>query len=347
MQANGKKPEDRDRLRNEALELLARARETSQNRPQIPLLMAAIYDDQGKLDLALKHYQEAIEMGGHDPLAVRRTLQLLFQKQRYGDVDRLLGQLDQQQVPFSPDMNRASAEVALRQGDLDRAMEAAQKSADADSKRYQEHVWLGQMLSMIARRAKAEGQTEKARELLTEAEKALRRAVELEPKLPETWVALIRFLSSCGKEDQAETLIDAASKSIPAKEAPLAIAQCYELIGKMEAAEEKYEAALTASPQDVLALRSMADFYCRAGKTVPAEALLRRIVDGKVKAGDADMIWARRQLALILAAQGGYGNLQKARELDQAELGGRGTVGSGSPCDGHFGCRRPRSRAPR
>ena len=320
LQAKGKKGADHDRLLDEALELLARARESRQNWSRIPLLMAGIYDEQGKPDLALKNYQEAIEMGEHDPAAVQRTIQLLFQKQQYGEADRLLRQLDQQQVPFSPDMNRASAEAALHQGDFDRALETARKSAAADSKRYQEQMWLGQMLSVIGRRAKAEGQTKKAEELLAEAEKALRRAVELEPKLPATWVALIQFLSSCDKEDQAEKLIDEASKSIPAKQAPLAIAQCYEVMGKAEAAEGKYEAALAASPQDILVLRAVADFYCRVGKAVPAEALLRRIVDGKVKAGDADMIWARRQLALIFSARGGYRNMQKARELIEQNL---------------------------
>ena len=320
LQAKGKKGAEHDQLLNEALDLLARAREARQNWSRIPLLMAGIYDEQGKLDLALKNYQEAIEMGEHDPAAVQRTIQLLFQKQQYGEADRLLRQLDQQQVPFSPDMNRASAEAALRQGDFDRALETARKSAASDSKRYQEQMWLGQMLSVIGRRAKAEGQTKKAEELLTEAEKALRRAVEIEPKLPATWVALIQFLSSCDKEDQAEKLIDEASKSIPAKQAPLAIAQCYEVMGKTDAAEGKYEAALAASPQDVLVLRAVADFYCRVGKAVPAEALLRRIVDGKVQAGDADMIWARRQLALIFSARGGYRNMQKARDLIEQNL---------------------------
>ena len=108
VQAKGKKPADRDRLRNEALELLARAREAQQNWPPIPLLMAAIYDDQGKPDLALKNFREAIEIGGYDPAAVQRTIQLLFQKQRYDEADRLLRRLDQQQVPFSADMNRAT-----------------------------------------------------------------------------------------------------------------------------------------------------------------------------------------------------------------------------------------------
>ena len=162
MQAKGKKRADRDRLQNEALDLLARAREASQNWPQIPLLMAAIYDEQGKSDLALKNYQEAIDMGEHDPAAVQRTVQLLFQKQQFGEADRLLRQLDQQQVPFSPDMNRASAEAALRQGDFDRALEAARKAAASDSKRYQDQMWLGQMLSLIGRRAKTEGQGQKA-----------------------------------------------------------------------------------------------------------------------------------------------------------------------------------------
>ena len=296
------------------------ARDLRQSWSRVPLLMAGIYDQQGKIDLALKNYLEAIEMGERDPGAVRRTVQLLFQKQRYADADRLLRQLEKQQVPFSPEMNRASAEAALHQGEFDRALDMARKAAAAESKDYQEHIWLGQILGIIGRRAKAEGQVKKSEELLAEAEKALRHAVEMEPKIPATWVALIQFLSASDKEDQAEKLIDEAAKSIPAKQAPLAIAQCYEVMGKAEAAEGKYEAALAASPQDVLVLRSVADFYCRMGKAVPAEALLRRIVDGKVQAEDADMIWARRQLAMIFSSRGGYRNMQKARDLIEQNL---------------------------
>jgi len=303
-----------------ALKYLAQAREQRQSWSRIPLLMAGIYDQQGKTDSALKNYLEAIDMGERNPGAIRRTVQLLFQKQRYADADQLLRQLEKQQVPFSADMSRAGAEVALRQGEFERALDMARKAASSKSKNYQEQVWLGQVLSIIGRRAKAEGHAKEAEELFTDAEKALRRAVELEPKNPATWVALIQFLSATEAESKAEKAIQEAGKKLPPKTAPLAMAQCYEVMKKKEAAEEKYEAALAADPQDPFVVRSVADFYCRTGKPVPAEALLRRVIDGKIKASDADVVWARRQLALIFAARGGYQNIQKARDLIEENL---------------------------
>ena len=321
LQAKGKKGADHDRLLNEALELLARAREARQTWSRIPLLTAGIYDEQGKPDLALKNYQEAIEMGEHDPAAVQRTVQILFQKQRYGEADRLLRQLDQQQVPFSPDMNRASAEAALHQGDFDRALETARKVG---------RLRLETLPGADVVRADAVRDRPPGQDRRTNQE--VRGAVDGSREGPPPrrgngtqdpgnlgGVDPVSQLPRQGRPGR-EAASTKPAKSIPAKQAPLAIAQCYEVMGKAEAAEGKYEAALAASPQDVLVLRSVADFYCRVGKAVPAEALLRRIVDGKVQAGDADMIWARRQLALIFSARGGYRNMQKARDLIEQNL---------------------------
>ena len=319
----GMKAKDQDNaedLLNQALKYLGQARELRQSWSRIPLLMAGIYDQLGKTDSALKNYLEALDMGERNPGAVRRAVQLLFQKQRYADADQLLRQLEKQQMPFSADMSRAGAEVALRQGEFGRALDMARKAASSKSKNFQEHVWLGQVLSIIGRRAKAEGHAKESEELLGDAEKSLRRAVELEPKNPATWVALIQFLSASDAESKADQVIQDAGKKLPAKVAPLALAQCYEVMRKKEAAEEKYEAALAADPQDPFVVRSVADFYCRTGKPVPAEALLRRIIDGKIKASDADVVWARRQLALVFAARGGYQNIQKARDLIEENL---------------------------
>jgi cellulose synthase operon protein C len=319
-QAKQKKGAEQSQLLDRALDYLARAREVRPTWSRIPLMMAEICDLQGKVEPALKNYREAIEMGEYDPSAVQRAAQLLFQRQQYVEADRLLHRLDERKVPFSSDMNRVGAEAAEHLGEFNRALELARKSAPPESKRYQDHMWLGQMLTACAKRAEGEKQTQKAEKLWAEAEKALRRAVEVEPTIPATWVALIQLLRARDKEDQAEKLISQAGKSIPAKHAPLAIAQCYEVMGKSEAAEAKYEAALHAAPQDPLVLRTVADFYCRTSKTAPAENILRKFVEGSIQAQDADVMWARRQLALILSARGGYRNNQKARELIEKNL---------------------------
>ena len=109
-----------DQLLNQALRHLS---EAHQSRPSWPAPLASegrIYDYQGKTDWALKNYMDAVELGEHDPPIIRRALQLLFEKQRYTDANHLVRELEMQQLPFSPDMNRVGAELALQQGEFRR-----------------------------------------------------------------------------------------------------------------------------------------------------------------------------------------------------------------------------------
>ncbi len=135
---------------------------------------------------------------------------------------------------------------------------------------------------------------------------------------------MVEFLSSVDKASAAEEVIDQARGKIPADKAPLALAQCYEAVEKNDLAMEQYKLALAAKPNDPEVVRSVADFYQRIGKTVEAEALLRLIIDGKVKGDDANLFWARRQLALITAAKGGLINMEAARNLIEQNLAAAG-----------------------
>ena len=79
---------------------------------------------------------------------------------------------------------------------------------------------------------------------------------------------------------------------------------------------------LKASPQDIAVVRSVVDFYRRIGKLPPAEALLRKILDGKMQAkrrrhglgptGTRHDSWRPRQ----------YPDLQKAVNLVEQNLAG-------------------------
>jgi tetratricopeptide (TPR) repeat protein len=304
---------------NDALKHLSEARESIPSWWAVSSMMGQVYQTQNKTDWALKNYLDAVELGETDPQIIRQTLRLLFDKQRYADADRLLRQLQRQQLPFSSDMNRVSAELAVNQGDFKRALEIARKAA-ARTKDYQDYLWLGQILSVIGRQAKATGLTKAGEDLLAEAEKALRRAVELEPKISATWVALVQFFSASEAKGQAEKVIAEVSQKIPAKQVPLALAQCYEAMQDFDAAQKKYGVALAAAPQDAVIVRAAADFYCRTKKSALAEVQLNRIIEGKLGSPDADVFWARRELALIVANRGGYQNFQRARELIDKNL---------------------------
>ena len=131
----------------------------------------------------------------------------------------------------------------------------------------------------------------------------------------------MELLSSVDKTSEAEEVIDQARGKIPADKAPIALAQCYEAVDKNDLAMEQYKLAIAAKPNDPEVVQSMADFYQRIGKTVEAEAMLRLIIDGKVKGERTPILsWARRQLALLTAAKGGSSNMEAAQKLIELNL---------------------------
>ena len=215
---------------------------------------------------------------------------------------------------------RALAECDLYLGNIARATEEIRQAVPADSKNGADQMWLGQLLGVVGRQAKEQGQSADAAELLGQAEKSLRRAVELEPKLPATWKALVVFYALSDEQDKAEAAIQEVRANVPDKDLPSTLAYCYEIVKNTDAAEEQYNIMLKAAPQDIAVARLVADFYSRTRKWQPAEALLRGILDGKMQAGEVDVTWARRELAKILGSSGKYPDLQKAVNLVEQNL---------------------------
>lgn len=93
----------------------------------------------------------------------------------------------------------------------------------------------------------------------------------------------------------------------------------YEAVRDKEHAELEYKAALDAFPDDPATIREVAFFYLRAKELNTATPLLQKLVDGK-KTPLGDLVWARRQLALVVAARGGYVNLQNALKMIEENL---------------------------
>ena len=280
----------------------------------LPMLTAQIQDRAGQQGPALQNYLAAIDLGERNPAAVRRAVELLNAKQRYAEADQLLRRLDQQPMLASSDVERMASQVSARLDDLDRALAMARKVA-ANSKQWQDQVWLGQLESVTALRAKAAGQVEDAKSRLAEAEASLRAAVKLKPDAPEPWVALIRFYAAVGRKADAETTIHLAERKLPPETAALALASSYEAIGDKAAAAKQYQALLATGAKDARILQQVADFEIRTGKLADAETHLRTIVSGHVKAKPAEVVVARRELAAVLRASGKYPKVQEALAL--------------------------------
>lgn len=302
-------------LVDQAIAYLNKARELRGDWLPIPKTLAQIYLQQGRPDLALKNYLEALDLGDRDPMTIRQAIQILYQTQQYAEADQRIRWLERQKIPFSRDMYRMSSEIAIQRQDFDRALEMARKAGIADSKNYREHVWLGQILDMLGSHAKTEGRDKDAATMFDESETSLRRAVKLEPGQATTWIALLRHYVVTGQTAEAEKTVQEAGKNIPAKDAALAMAQCYAVMGMTSAATKKFDEALAAAPNDLAVVRQVADFYVRTRQTTLADPLLQKIIDGTLKAELPDVVWARRELALTYAQRGTYQNLKKAEKL--------------------------------
>jgi cellulose synthase operon protein C len=307
-----------------AIEHLSKAREQRPGWSRIPLLAAQLYDHLGKIDPAIENYCQAIEAGETGEATVHRAFVLLYKRQRYAEADAMLRRLEQRQAVFFTKLGRLASDVSMRLENFDRAVEISRQAAD-QSQDWADHLWLGELQGLLGRRALADQLPEQARMFFLAGEKSLRRAVELGPNTPETWVGLVRFLASTGSQAAAQSLMDEAIKKIPADKAALALGPCYEALGKLDEATKQYKLLLASGEKDPRTLRNVAEFCIRVDKPKEAEEYLQRILGGQVAAKPDDITWARRAMASILRQRGGYANLLKAVALvEQNRAAGEG-----------------------
>ncbi len=267
-----------------------------------PLLLARAEIDalQGKTDQAIGGYRRAIELGSRDAQALYQLVLLLSKAQRFEEAEQEIRKM--KQIERSGVVGKFVVAVLYNDKDVRGAGELARKLVRPQSKDYHDHLWLGQVLVADGRAS-------------AEAEAAFREAVTLGGRQPETWVALVRYLANTGQFGKALDEIGTAGKVLDDKARPLALAQCYDALGALDRAEQGYRTTLAQQPDSVPAHRAAADFFLRLGKPRDAEPILRRLLDGKLGADEADVTAARRGLALVLARSGDPRRLPEALQL--------------------------------
>jgi tetratricopeptide (TPR) repeat protein len=243
----------------------------------------------GNSDQAIDNCRKAIELGERDPRLVRRIVDQLYKRQRFDEAEQEIRRL-QKQAP-SADLTRMMVDLVLRRQDYAGAASQAIDAVPPDSSDYRDHLWLGQVLA-------AGGQKPE------QAEKHLRRAVELGGDKPEAWLVLVHFLVQSKKKQEAEAAIAPLERLKPNENIFLALSLCYEALGQPDKAQQTYENGLQAYSDSPLMVRNAAGLFLRRGNVAQAEPLLRKMAEGKIQVTPGEQGWARRSLALALAAQG-------------------------------------------
>jgi len=279
------------------------------NWSRVPLLKAEMDDLEGNQDEALENYQRALDLGEQAPQGITRAVQLLTARRRFDEAKQLLNRV-QERAAVPAGIDRLAANVSLLSNDSgEHTLELANRAAK-DSTDYRDQLFRGQVLWSV----------DTGPEAKTDADAAFRQAVALNPKVPETWAALVTFLAGTDQKQQAEKEIENARRALPADKAALALAVCYEAVGQRDKAEEQYSAQLKAKPRDLAALRGMASFYLRAGEPKKAEPHLRQLISSSAGGAEVTVRWARRSLAIALAAERDFQQSRRALELIEENL---------------------------
>jgi tetratricopeptide (TPR) repeat protein len=294
---------DQARLNEIEEHLTAAERDMPSLQGRVAMTRGQVSELLDKDEAALVHYQQAIKLGEMSETSIERTVDLLTKAHRYIDANKIFEEVAKR-VRLNSNLQRLQgnisfrvAEASLEARNLYMAMRAAERAVAANPNNYRAHLLLGRILA---------GRGEPA-------EKELRRAIELNEREPDGWVALIHYFKRLGQKDKAMEVLQQAEKSFAKDKAPLALAECWQVLEEPEKAKQSYREALAQAPRDPATLRYAAEFYLAQGMPREAVELLRRLMAENEHAEDSK--WARCRCAVVLAATGNFAEKGQALEL--------------------------------
>ncbi len=283
------------------------------------VLQGEICREKGKNEEALQHYLQASINGDRDPQFIRLLLQMLYERQRYQDAREVIHRLESTQTSLTSDIIETEANIFVRWGDFEKAKASANRAYNPASNDYQDHLWYGQMMTRLARRAQQEGHRENLPEIQDKAEKALLSACRIAPNTPACHMALVDLLVATNQLEKARQAASDAKDMIPPEVSPLAMGFIYEELGEPQNAGPCYEKAVQLKPDLPGPLRLLAEFYVHHHQLQRAAPLVERLLSGAVQSSESDLASARRMKAEILASEG-YLKLKEANALIDRNL---------------------------
>ncbi|MDA0832302.1 MAG: tetratricopeptide repeat protein [Planctomycetota bacterium] len=284
--------------------------ETAKKRPawyDIPRTQGILEELVGNFDEAFDYYNRAIALGDRSHESILRMIQYLYEKQRYGEADRELRRLIEEDPSLmTGQLARLGWRIAWEREQFEQALGMAVNVAE-DSEDYRDQLWVSQLRQVRGLDS-------------AEVEAPLRKAISMAPDAPDVWLSLIGFLVREQRIEEAEVAIGQAESALPKEVLREALGRCFELVGDTDKAEEQYRKDVDDEPTNVARLIRLSDFYIRYGRLKDAELFLNRIVDPKTKAQDFAVAWARRRQALQIASSRRFDDTARALELLESNI---------------------------
>ncbi len=200
-------------------------------------------------------------------------------------MSKLLGERD----VVLDDITLIKAQEAIRKQDYDQGIALARQVFPDNSTSAADHLVLGDFYA-------AAGQS-------GAAGKEFRRAVELGPGLPGTWLSYVRYLVQGRQIDQARTTIEAARKALPASQATLPLAECWIAVRDFRQAEALIGKALNEEGKsaDPNTLKTAAIVALGQDRRDKVDDYLNKL-DGLANLSTSDRAWVNRVRVSLLNA---------------------------------------------
>ncbi len=269
------------------------------------VLLAEIAELEGHTDAAIWHYTRAVELGNNQPPVARRLVGLLNQNNQLDEIERVVKVLTDRGMAAG-ELTLATALNAIRRQEYDRGLALARRLFSEGSTSFGDHLLLGQ-LYLAAQRPREAGQE-------------LRRAVELGPAVPITWVSYVQYLVQEKQVDRASAAVDAARKALPADRAGLTLAQCYAMVGDTQQAETMIQAAVASPTCDLATIRAAAELCLNLGRPDRVEPILDKLRAPALKATPDVLAWASRTRVRALLRTGRPADVDRALALVEQNL---------------------------
>ena len=281
-------------------------REIGQARPgwvETPKWLAQIDMLQGKTDEAIEDLRQVLDLGQPNTEVIKTLVRLLYARHRNDEAIAVID-ANSSLIAGDAEMDRIQAQLQLVAGQPKAALELMEKTHrfSDGSTNPMEHLLHGQLLLGAGN--------------IEQAEKEIRKTIELNPEIPQAWTELIRLKMIDKKPEEALQILHEAQIKVPEDQRAIVMAQGSEMLGDQVQAEQNYLAAIAAMPKNMQLLQNISEYYLRTNRPQQAIKYLNQMTaETPSQPSDRDNYdWARRTTARLLAT-GSYQQFQKALEL--------------------------------
>mgnify|MGYP002622234572 FL=1 len=270
----------------------------------LKLLEALIAEEEGRPADAVVAYQDAVRYGDKNPAIASRIFELLSELNRYADAEEFLAKI-------SADGRALGWLKSIQSREFGQAVAFAKAELDADRTSLRNWLRYGSALVFAGQ--------------LDEAEQVFLQALDLDATNPQALIQLVGCHITKYRESGEEEALNGAREALQrfmrdadAKPETLSFlaAQCHQLLGEFDEADEQYRRALRISGnKDITIIRTAAPFFAGRDRKFAIE-LLEQAKDLDPEANDIT-----RLLAVLYSEAGTLDDWERAYEVLVEESG--------------------------